>query len=292
MCTVTLSGAHSFLSDRAFCPIRKSFSDGEISLDFSAIDFSAKSFTIVQSLFGSSDFLLELLFAIEIISRNSSAPIHILLPYMAYSRQDREISKYHPISSKVIADVLSSQKVSTISVVDLHSPQIQCFFQKPCFNISLKDFFLNHIRSNFDITNVVICSADIGGAKAARLIADELGTESAIVEKVRSAPGVSKAMCVVGNVKGKVCIIIDDIIDSAGTLSNAANIIKSHGAVSVIAYATHGVFSGKAFENIANSTLEKVFVSNTIPSVSSSKIKSLDASDFILEGVKKRIQYF
>ena len=246
----------------------------------------------MQSLFGCSSNILELFFAVDVISRNSSSPIHVLIPYLSYSRQDREISLYHPISSKVIANILSAQNISTISVVELHSPQIQCFFQKPCFNILLKNIFLEHIRTNFDIKNIVICAADIGAAKNTRAIAAELGVESAIVEKVRSAPGVSRAMSVVGDVKNKICIIIDDIIDSAGTLCNAADILKMHGANFIIAYAAHGIFSGNAVEKIKNSSLEKVFVSSTITSPQLNKIVSIDASSFMLSEVKKRVINF
>ncbi len=292
MHTVVLSSASASFPDGDTYPLRKLFSDGELFLDLSSLDFSSRSFLLVQSFFGCPSNILELLFAIDVISRNTSTPVHILVPYLSYSRQDREISPHHPMSSKIIANILSSQNISTISVVDLHSPQIQCFFQKPCFNISLKSFFLEHIRTNFNIKDIVVCAADIGAAKNARNISEELGVESAIVEKIRSAPGISRAVSVVGDIKNKTCIIVDDIIDSAGTLCNAADILKTHGAKSIVAYATHGIFSGNAVEKIQNSALEQVFVSSTIPSPKANKITNINVSSFVLDSVKERLANF
>ena len=289
---IALSNAKSF-GTNAFVPNTSLFADEEIYVDFLGLDFSASpSFLVVQSLFGSSNALLELLFTIDIIRRNSSSNIHLLLPYLSYARQDREISRYSPISAKVIADILSNQNIQTVSVVEIHSPQVQGFFNKPCFNISLQDIFLKHIRETFLLQDTIICAADIGGAKSARKISECLGVQSAIVEKTRSAPGVSQALSVIGDVFGKNCIIVDDIIDSAGTLCNAANILKQNGAKDIFAYAAHGIFSGSALEKIENSALSKVFVSNTLPQKYSNKIEYIDVYENVLNQVKTRVSSF
>lgn len=292
---IILSNARTFIGSHSredFLPSISKFADGEIALDFTSLDFSAQSFLVVQSLFGSSDAILELLFAIDVISRNSSRPINILLPYLSYSRQDREISKTSPISAKVVADLLS-RNVTSVSIVDLHSPQLQGFFQKPCFNISLQDIFLADIQKSFDLSTSVIVSADIGGAKNAHQIATKLGIESAVVEKVRPKAGVSKALSIIGDIVGKTCILIDDIIDTAGTLCNAGDILHKNGAKSVIAYASHGLFSGDAIKKIEVSGISKVFVSNTVPVPDvSEKIIQFDVSKFVLEKTCEQLTHF
>lgn len=293
---VILSNSGDFLKyhySDDFLPLFAKFPDGEISIDFSGLDFSAPSFLIIQSFFKSSDAIVELLLAIDTISRNSSKPINILLSYLSYSRQDREISNTMPISAKVIADLLSHQNVATISIVDLHSSQIQGFFSKPCFNILLQDFFFEHIKKNFDLSQSIIVSADIGGAKNARQIANKLGINSAIVEKVRPKAGHSIAMSIIGNVTDKNCILIDDIIDTAGTLCNAADILMEGGAKSVVAYASHGLFSNPAFERVEQSHITKIFISNTLPlQCSSSKIVQLNVIDFVLNQISEKIANF
>lgn len=268
------------------------FSDGEISLSLEGFDFKSQNISIVQSLFGSSSSIIELILLLNAISRNTSTLPNLLLTYFSYSRQDREISQTSPISALAIAQLISSQKIKTVSIVELHSPQVQGFFTQPCFNISLEDFFIAHILQNFDTKNIVICAADIGGAKTARKISEKLACTSAIVEKVRPEAGVSYAMSLVGNVSGKTCIIIDDIIDTAGTLCNASDMLMQNGAKSVIAYASHGIFSGQAFERIERSSISKVFVSNTIFQENIGKIEKVDVSQFVRSRFEERLKIF
>lgn len=271
---------------------RKTFLDGEINLSLCHVDFSSSSFLLIQSLFGGFDSFLELSLAIDVIRRNSSKPIHLLLPYLSYMRQEREISQYAPISAKVIASLISSQEIQTVSIADLHVPHIQSYFSVPCFNISIMSFILDHIRRSYTTNNFVIVAADIGGAKFARQVANLLNVQSAIIEKERAEPGVSRAMSLTGDVQNKICIIIDDIIDSAGTLCNASNLLQSHGATEIIAYATHGIFSGNALEKIQNSSITKIFVTNTLPQKQLSKIQYLDISSYIIEQTKEKIKFF
>lgn len=268
------------------------FSDGEISLSLEGFDFKSQNISIVQSLFGSSSSIIELILLLNAISRNTSTLPNLLLTYFSYSRQDREISQTSPISALAIAQLISSQKIKTVSIVELHSPQVQGFFTQPCFNISLEDFFIAHILQNFDTKNIVICAADIGGAKTARKISEKLGCTSAIVEKVRPEAGVSYAMSLVGNVSGKTCIIIDDIIDTAGTLCNASDMLMQNGANSAVAYASHGIFSGQAFERIERSSIAKVFVSNTIFQENIGKIEKVDVSQFVRSRFEERVKIF
>lgn len=268
------------------------FSDGETSLSLDGFDFSSKNISIVQSLFSSNSALIELILLVDTISRNTSVLPNILLTYFSYARQDREISPTSPISALVIAQLISSQKIKSVTIVDLHAPQVQGFFRQPCFNISLEDFFISHISQNFDTQNIVICAADIGGAKTARKISEKIGCGSAIVEKVRPQAGISFAMSLVGDVKGKICILIDDIIDTAGTLCNASDMLMQNGANSVIAYASHGIFSGSAFEKIENSSISKIFVSNTIFEANVGKIHKLYASQFVISKFEERVANF
>ena len=268
------------------------FSDGEISLSLEGFDFASKNISVVQSFFASDSALIELILLVDIISRNTSTPPNILLTYLSYARQDREISQTSPISAFVIAKLLSSQKIQTVSIVELHSPQVQGFFTQPCFNISLEDLFISHILQNFDTKNIVICAADIGGAKTVRKISEKLGCTSAIVEKMRPEAGVSHAMSLVGDVSAKTCIIIDDIIDTAGTLCNASDMLMQNGANSVVAYASHGIFSGLALERIKKSSISKIFVSNTIFQESIGKIEKIDASQFVKSKFEERVKNF
>lgn len=275
----------------SFCETKK-FLDGELAIELSKTNFNASSFLVIQSFFGKSDSILELLFTLDVISRNTSKPTHLLIPYLAYSRQDRQITPTSPISAKVIANLIP-KTVQTVSVINLHAPQIQGFFHQPCFDINFEDIFIEHITKRFNTSEIVIVSADIGGAKNARKIAQKIGVESAIVEKQRTQANVSQALYVVGEVKNKHCILIDDIIDTAGTLCNAAQILHENGAKSVTAYATHGIFSGTAFEKIENSYITNIFVSNTIPLIGkSSKIFEIDCTKHLTQKILHKLTAF
>jgi ribose-phosphate pyrophosphokinase len=290
---IGLPNARNFCQSlNAFKPQISTFSDGEISLSIDGFDFSHKEICIVQSLFGSNSAIIELALLLNTLSRNTSVSPHLLLTYLSYSRQDREITQTSPISSLVIAQLLATQKIQTISIVELHAPQVQGFFQQPCFNISLEDFFISHILQNFNTNEIVICAADIGGAKTSRKISTNLQCSSAIVEKMRPKAGVSHAMSLVGDVQGKICILIDDIIDSAGTLCNAADMLMQHGAKSVIAYASHGIFSGEALNRIEKSSIARIFISNTICQSNLGKIEVIDVSQFVKRQFETKIKNF
>ncbi len=289
----------SFPKSRDFCQKINTFeakvsrfSDGEISLSLDGFDFSSQNICVVQSLFGSHSSLVEVILLLNIISRNTSITPNLLLTYFSYARQDRDIAETSPISALVIAQLLMSQKIKSISIVELHSQQVQGFFNQPCFNIPLEDFFISHILQNFKTQDIVICAADIGGAKTARKISEKIGCGSAIVEKKRPEAGVSYAMSLVGNVQDKICIVIDDIIDTAGTLCNASDMLMHNGAISVIAYASHGIFSGSAFEKIEKSSISKIFVSNTIFQNNCGKVEKLDASQFVISRFEERVRNF
>ena len=298
---VILQNARGFVGESfyAFTPQTSTFADGEVSVKLDGFDFNDKKpIVLVTSLFGSSNSLIELFFTIDVLSRNTSRPIHLLLTYFAYARQDREISPTAPISASVVAKMISSLPITTVSILDLHSPQIQGFFTKPCFNISIREYFVARQKEIMEknpewLPNLIVVAPDVGAAKNSRQIANALGVELAIVEKFRYGPGDSEVMGVVGNVKGKNCLIFDDIIDSAGTLCNAAEMLKKQGAKSVQAFATHGIFSGEAQERIKNSALEKVFISKSIShELTTSKIQCLDVWEFIKPEFEKRVENF
>lgn len=300
---IILQNALDFCGDNiknAFHPQISTFADGEVSVNLQGLDYkNSKSFAIIASVFGQNS-LLEILFTISTIARNSTKPIHLLIPYLGYARQDREISPNAPISAKIIADLLCSQPITTVSVMEMHSPQVQGFFSKPCFNISLKGFFLrfrNSIETQQhlpDFVRRVVVAPDVGAAKNARQVANNLGVPLAIIEKFRYGPGESEVMGITGDVKGKRCVIFDDIIDSAGTLCNAAQLLKDSGAHSVIAYAAHGIFSGKAQERIENSEFRAVWVSKSIfhKNLTCKKIRHFNAFLFIKDEFEKRIENF
>jgi ribose-phosphate pyrophosphokinase len=302
---IVLDNAKNFCGEgfvsKSFSPQMSTFPDGEVRVDLSGLHYNSSSFTIISSLFGQNS-ILETLFVINTISRNSLKPIHLLIPYLSYARQDREIAHNAPLSSKVIADLLSHQPITTVSVVEMHSPQIQGFFSKPCFNISLKDCFVNlrklllpevEIADNGNLKNFVVVAPDVGAAKSSRQIANALGAPLAIVEKFRYGPGDSEVMGIAGDVNGKICVIFDDIIDSAGTLCNAADMLKKQGASRIYAFATHGIFSGEAQKKIENSAFERVYVSKSIVKLlQTNKIDYIDVADYVIQEFEKRVKNF
>ena len=305
---IVLQNARGFVGESfdAFTPQTSTFADGEVSVNLEGLDYkSPKSFAIVASVFGQNS-LFEILFTISTIARNSTKPIHLLIPYLGYARQDREISPNAPISAKIIADLICSQAVTTISVMEMHSQQVQGFFTKPCFNISLKGYFSDFKKilsakladkqitlDQFQNFSVVV-APDVGAAKNARQVANNLGVPLAIIEKFRYGPGESEVIGITGDVKGKICYIFDDIIDSAGTLCNAAQLLKDSGAIQICAFAAHGIFSGKAQERIENSEFLAVWVSKSIfhTNLTSKKIGYIEVFPFVKDEFEKRIENF
>lgn len=242
------------------------FSDGEISVQINENIRGSDVFLIQSTCAPTNDNLMELIIMIDALRRASAKRITAVIPYFGYARQDRRIrSSRVPITAKVIASFLSNVGVDRILTVDLHTEQIQGFFDIPIDNVFSNLILLNDIVK-IKYINPIIVSPDIGGILRARSIAKLLfDTEMAVIDKRRPKDNISQVMNIIGNVKNRDCILIDDMIDTGSTLNQAAKALKDNGANRIYAYATHPVFSGNAFENIKNSNIEKIVVCDTIP---------------------------
>jgi ribose-phosphate pyrophosphokinase len=213
-----------------------------------------------------------------------------VIPYYGYARQDRRVrSRRVPISAKLVADMISTSHVDRVLTIDLHSDQVQGFFDLPVDNIYASGVLLADILAK-NLDNTMVVSPDVGGVVRARALAKGLGdAELAIIDKRRPEPNKSEIMNIIGNVEGRHCVLIDDLIDTGGTLCNAAAALKQHGALSVVAYASHAVFSGKAVSNIENSLLDEVVVTDTIPLSAAAKqctkIRQLSAAGIIAKTI-------
>lgn len=242
------------------------FSDGEISVQINENVRGADVFIIQSTCAPTNDNLMELIVMIDALRRASAGRITAVIPYFGYARQDRRVrSARVPITAKVIADFLSNVGVDRVMTVDLHAEQIQGFFDVPVDNVFGSPILLDHM-SEQKFENPVIVSPDIGGVVRARAIAKQFDDcDLAIIDKRRPRANVAQVMHIIGDVQGRDCIIVDDMIDTGGTLSKAAAALKEKGANQVFAYATHPVFSGNAVENIRDSQIDKLIVTDSIP---------------------------
>jgi ribose-phosphate pyrophosphokinase len=242
----------------------KSFSDGEIMVEIKENVRGRDVFVVQPTCQPSNQNLMELLVMIDALKRASAARITAVIPYFGYARQDRKVAPRTPITSKLVADLITTAGAQRVLCVDLHAGQIQGFFNIPVDHLYAAPVVLDDIKSRFS-GEVVVVSPDAGGTERARAFAKRLNAGLAIIDKRRSAANVSEVMHIIGDVDGKTCIIVDDMIDTAGTLCQAATALKAHGAGDVHATATHAVLSGPALERINASALKEVLISNTIP---------------------------
>ena len=240
------------------------FSDKEIFVEIHENVRGEDVFIIQSTSFPANDNLMELLVTIDALRRGSASRITAVLPYFGYARQDRKTGPRTPISAKMVANLITTAGANRVLTMDLHAGQIQGFFDIPLDNLYAQPLFTKDIIDNNRSENVVFVSPDVGGVMRARSFAKKLDADLAIIDKRRDAPGVSAAMNVIGNVDGKKCIIIDDLVDSGGTICNAAKALKDKGATEVYGYCSHGVYSGKALENIQSSMLEEMVCTNSI----------------------------
>jgi len=268
------------------------FSDGEILVEINENVRGGDIFVLQSTCAPTNDNLMELVFMIDALRRSSAGRITAVVPYFGYSRQDRRVrSARVPISARVAADMLTSVGVDRVLTVDLHAEQIQGFFEVPVDNVYGSPVLLDDIeRQNYD--NLMVVSPDIGGVVRARAVAKQLGdTDLAIIDKRRPAANVAQVMHIIGEVKDRTCILVDDMVDTAGTLCKAAQALKDHGAKKVIAYCTHPVLSGKAIENIEQSLLDELIVTDTIPlseaSKSCSRIRQLTIANMLAEAMRR-----
>lgn len=242
------------------------FSDGEIMVEINENVRGGDVFVLQSTCAPTNDNLLELLFMVDALRRSSAGRITAVVPYFGYSRQDRRVrSARVPISARVVADMLTHVGVDRVLTVDLHAEQIQGFFDMPVDNVYGSTVLLDDIeRRRYE--NLMVVSPDIGGVVRARAIAKQLDdADLAIIDKRRPAANVAQVMHIIGDVKGRSCILVDDMVDTAGTLCKAAAALKEHGATRVVAYCTHPVLSGKAVENLITSELDELIVTDTIP---------------------------
>ena len=240
------------------------FSDKEIFVEIHENVRGEDVFIIQSTSFPANDNLMELLVTIDALRRGSASRITAVLPYFGYARQDRKTGPRTPISAKMVANLITTAGANRVLTMDLHAGQIQGFFDIPLDNLYAQPLFTKDIIDNNRSEDLVFVSPDVGGVMRARSFAKKLDADLAIIDKRRDAPGVSAAMNVIGNVDGKKCIIIDDLVDSGGTICNAAKALKDKGATEVYGYCSHGVYSGKALENIQSSMLEEMVCTNSI----------------------------
>ena len=266
----------------------KTFSDGEIQIEIRE-NVRMKDVYVVQSTcWPVNDNLVELLLMIDAFNRSSANKITAVIPYFGYARQDKKVAPRVPISAKLVADMLTVAGADRIITMDLHAGQIQGFFNIPVDNLFAAPVLIEYIRNNFR-DDMVIVSPDAGGVERARAIAKRLNAELAIIDKRRDAPNQAKAMAVIGDVNDKVAVILDDMADTAGTLTEAAEAIKNAGAREIHACCAHPVLSGPAIERIADSVLKSMVVTDTIPltekAAACDKIKVLTISQLVGEAI-------
>jgi len=265
----------------------KRFSDGEIWIEIDE-NVRGKDVFVLQSIcYPANENLMELLIMMDALKRASPRRITAVVPYYGYARQDRKSKPRTPISAKLIADLLTTAGANRILTIDLHSDQIQGFFNIPVDNLSALLVFMKYIRENIK-DDLIIVSPDVGGVKRVNEYAERLNRQIAIVVKRRPAPNVSEAMYVVGDVKDKTAIIIDDIIDTAGTIKQAVHSLLENGAKEVYAFCTHPVLSGNAYNNIESSNIKELVVTDTIPLLKASpKIKIISVAELLAEAIKR-----
>ena len=242
----------------------KTFSDGEIQIEIDE-NVRTKTVYVVQSTCRPvNDNLVELLLMIDALKRSSARKVTAVMPYFGYARQDKKVAPRVPISAKVVANLLATAGADRLITMDLHAGQIQGFFDIPVDNLFAAPVLIDYIKTKFK-ENLVIVSPDAGGAERARAFAKRLGADLAIIDKRRSAPNVAKAMAVIGNVTDKVAVILDDMVDTAGTLTQAAEAIIKEGASEVHACCAHAVLSGPAVDRIRESSLKSMVATDTVP---------------------------
>jgi ribose-phosphate pyrophosphokinase len=269
------------------------FSDGEIKVEIEANVRGHDTFIIQSTCAPSNKNVMELMFLADALKRSSASRVTAIVPYFGYARQDRRVrSARVPISAKVVADMFDAVGIDRVLTVDLHSETIQGFFDMPADNVYATKLMVDDIKANNERDEIIVVSPDVGGVVRSRALAKQLdGTDLAIIDKRRAAANQSEVMNIIGDINGKVCIVPDDIIDTAGTLCNAADALKEQGAAAVKAYITHPVLSGPAIERLENSAIDELVVTNSIPlspeAQKCSKIRVISLSSTIAECITR-----
>lgn len=269
----------------------KTFSDGEIRVEIGENVRGREVYVVQSTCTPTNNNLMELLIMMDALKRASAAKITTVIPYYGYARQDRKVAPRSPITSKLVADLLTTAGAHRVVTVDLHAGQIQGFFNIPVDNLFAASVILEYLRNHIINDKTVIVSPDAGGTERARAFAKRLGASLAIIDKRRSGPNISEVMNLIGDVRDKVAIIVDDMVDTAGTLTQAAKALREHGATAIYACATHGVLSGPAIERIEQSEIQEMVITDTIPlnetASKSRKIKVLSLSGLLAEAIRR-----
>ena len=269
----------------------KRFSDGEIYIEINE-NIRGNSVFVIQSTSNpANDNLMELLLCIDALRRSSAKNITAVIPYYGYARQDRKVVPRTSISAKVVANLITNAGASRVVTVDLHAGQIQGFFDMPVDNLFTTPLFARYIKRKLKNKKLICVSPDVGGVQRTRGLATKIKADLAIIDKRRPRPGKSQVMNIIGDVKGKTCIIVDDIIDSGGTIINAVDALKKNGATEVYVFITHAVLSGDAVNKIKKSKIKKLIITDTIDNYSkiknNNKIEVLSISSLMAEAIKR-----
>ena len=271
------------------------FSDQEVFVEINE-NIRGKNIFIIQSTsMPANDHIMELLITIDALKRASAQTVTAVIPYFGYARQDRKVGPRTPISAKLVADILTTAGIDRLLTIDLHAGQIQGFFDIPVDNLYAAPVITKDIKKNYQNKDIVVISPDVGGVVRARGIAKRIGGDLAIVDKRRDKANVSEVINIIGDINGRDCIIVDDIVDTAGTLCNAAEALIKSGAKSVSAYITHGVLSGPAVERIKKSKLNELVITDSIAPtkliLDASNIRILNLAPLIAEAIRRISSY-
>lgn len=269
----------------------KRFADGEVYIEINE-NIRGNSIFVVQSTSNpANDNLMELLICIDALRRSSAKNITAVIPYFGYARQDRKVVPRTAISAKLVSNLITNAGANRILSVDLHAGQIQGFFDIPVDNLFSTPIFAKHIKRKLSINNLICVAPDVGGVERARSLGRRINVSIAIVDKRRPEPGKSEVMNIVGNIKNKNCVIVDDIIDTGGTIVNAAKALKNKDAKDIYVYITHAVLSGQAVEKIEKSQIKKLITTDTIDNSKkirgSKKIEIISMAPIISEAMKR-----
>src|SRR5210317_294235 len=267
------------------------FADGEIYIEINE-NIRGNSVFVIQSTSNpANDNLMELLLVIDALRRSSAKTITAVIPYFGYARQDRKVAPRTSISAKVVANLLTNAGANRVVTVDLHAGQIQGFFDMPVDNLFTTPLFARYIKRKFKTKNLVCVSPDVGGVQRTRGLATKIKADLAIIDKRRPEHGKSEVMNIIGDVKGKNCIIVDDIIDSGGTIINAVEALKKEGAIDVFVFITHAVLSGEAVDKIKKSKIKKLIITDTIDNTlkikNNSKIEVISIAPLMAEAINR-----
>jgi len=284
-------GISAYLNQPLTKAVVRRFSDMEVFVEIQENVRGEDAFIIQSTSYPANDHLMELLVTIDALRRGSARRITAVIPYFGYARQDRKSGPRTPISAKLVANLITVAGADRVLTIDLHAAQIQGFFDIPTDNLFAVPVFIENILENYNPKDLCIIAPDVGGVLRARSIAKRLNTDLAIIDKRREAPGQSEVMNIIGEIKERNCLLIDDIVDSGGTLCNAAETLISSGALSVDAYVTHGVLSGGAVAKVASSPLNSLVTTDSIAATEAFRvaknIKHISIAPLLGEAVKR-----